>query len=122
MGNPIGIGMSQELDSNMALIALLQCFGAYIQNADARITIKSKGTRDALNFMRDLYQARHDERGVRLDGFVEQRRVPRGPAVAGDERDLDRPERRAAERARSTRTSGSCPSPTAPGRAWASST
>ena len=44
MGNPVGIGMSQELDSNMALIALLQCFGAYIQNADARITIKSKGT------------------------------------------------------------------------------
>ena len=28
MGNPIGIGMSNELDSNMALIALLQCFGA----------------------------------------------------------------------------------------------
>ena len=41
----------------MALIALLQCFGAYIQNADARITIKSKGTRDALNFMRDLFGA-----------------------------------------------------------------
>ena len=56
MGNPIGIGMSQELDSNMALIALLQCFGAYIQNGDARITIKSKGTRDALNFMRDLFR------------------------------------------------------------------
>ncbi len=56
MGNPIGIGMSQELDSNMALIALLQCFGAFIQNPEARITIKSKGTRDALNFMRDLYR------------------------------------------------------------------
>jgi multiple sugar transport system substrate-binding protein len=56
MGNPIGIGMSNELDSNMALIALLQCFGAYIQNREARVTIKSKGTRDALNFMRDLYK------------------------------------------------------------------
>ena len=56
MGNPIGIGMSNELDSNMALIALMQCFGAYIQNRDHRITIKSKGTRDALNFMRSLYQ------------------------------------------------------------------
>ena len=56
MGNPIGIGMSNELDSNMALIALMQCFGAYIQNRDHRITIKSKGTRDALNFMRELYR------------------------------------------------------------------
>ncbi len=56
MGNPVGIGMSNELDSNMALIALLQCFGAYIQNREARVTIKSKGTRDALNFMRDLYK------------------------------------------------------------------
>ena len=56
MGNPVGIGMSNELDSNMALIALLQCFGAYIQNREARVTIKSKATRDALNFMRDLYR------------------------------------------------------------------
>ena len=44
MGHPIGIGMSNELDSNMALIALLQNFGAFIQNRDARVTIKSKGT------------------------------------------------------------------------------
>ena len=56
MGNPVGIGMSNELDSNMALIALLQCFGAYIQNEEARVTIRSKNTRDALNFMRDLYR------------------------------------------------------------------
>jgi multiple sugar transport system substrate-binding protein len=56
MGNPVGIGMSNELDSNMALIALLQCFGAYIQNREARVTIRSKATRDALNFMRDLYR------------------------------------------------------------------
>ena len=32
MGRPIGIGMSQELDSNMAMIALMQCYGGYIQN------------------------------------------------------------------------------------------
>jgi multiple sugar transport system substrate-binding protein len=56
MGNPVGIGMSNELDSNMALWALLMCFGAYVQNQEARVTIKSKGTRDALNFMRDLYR------------------------------------------------------------------
>ncbi len=30
IGHPVGIGMSNELDSNMALIALLQCFGGFI--------------------------------------------------------------------------------------------
>jgi multiple sugar transport system substrate-binding protein len=56
MGNPIGIGMSNELDSNMALIALLMNFGAFIQNREHRVTIKSKGTLEALKFMRDLYK------------------------------------------------------------------
>jgi multiple sugar transport system substrate-binding protein len=56
LGHPVGIGMSNELDSNMALIALLQCFGGFIQNADARVTINSKGTRDALKFMQSLFR------------------------------------------------------------------
>ena len=56
IGHPVGIGMSNELDSNMALIALLQCYGGFIQNAHARVTINSKGTRDALNFMHSLYK------------------------------------------------------------------
>ena len=56
MGRPIGIGMSQELDSNMAMIALMQCYGGYIQNQEARVVINSKGTRDALAAMRDIYK------------------------------------------------------------------
>jgi multiple sugar transport system substrate-binding protein len=55
-GHPIGIGMSNELDSDMALIALLQCFGGYIQSKDGKVTINSKGTREALTFMRSLYK------------------------------------------------------------------
>jgi multiple sugar transport system substrate-binding protein len=56
MGRPIGIGMSQELDSNMAMIALMQCYGGYIQNKDAQVVINSKGTREALSVMRDIYK------------------------------------------------------------------
>ena len=56
MGHPIGIGMSNELDSNMALIALLMNYGSFIQSRDARVTIKNKGTVEALKFMRDLYR------------------------------------------------------------------
>jgi multiple sugar transport system substrate-binding protein len=54
-GTPIGIGMSNELDSSMALIALLQCFGGFIQNASGKVTINSKGTIEALKYMKQLY-------------------------------------------------------------------
>jgi multiple sugar transport system substrate-binding protein len=64
-GHPIGIGMSNELDSNMALIALMQCFGAYIQNADAQVTLNTKQTRDAVSFMAELYR-----RGMTSDVFA----------------------------------------------------
>ena len=41
-GHPIGIGMSNELDSNMANIAFMMCFGSFIQNEESHLTIKSK--------------------------------------------------------------------------------
>jgi multiple sugar transport system substrate-binding protein len=64
-GHPVGIGMSNELDSNMALIALMQCFGAYIQNKDAQVTLNTKQTRDAVSFMAELYR-----RGMTSDVFA----------------------------------------------------
>jgi multiple sugar transport system substrate-binding protein len=54
-GHPIGIGMSNELDSDMALIALLQCFGGFIQDEHGKVTINSKGTIEALKYMKALY-------------------------------------------------------------------
>jgi multiple sugar transport system substrate-binding protein len=56
-GHPIGIGMSNELDSNMANIALMMCFGSFIQNEENVLTIKSKNTVDALKYMASLYKA-----------------------------------------------------------------
>jgi len=55
-GHPVGIGMSQELDSNMAGIALLMCYGGFIQNEEHRVTLNSKGTIEALRVMRDIYK------------------------------------------------------------------
>jgi multiple sugar transport system substrate-binding protein len=55
-GHPIGIGMSNELDSNMANMALMMCFGSFIQNEDAHVTINSKNTVEALKFMQSLYK------------------------------------------------------------------
>jgi multiple sugar transport system substrate-binding protein len=56
IGHPVGLGMSNELDSNMLLIALLQCYGAFIQSKDAHVTINSKRTVEALKVMRDIYK------------------------------------------------------------------
>jgi multiple sugar transport system substrate-binding protein len=55
-GHPVGIGMSQELDSNMAGLALMQCYGGFVQNTAHRVTINSKGVRDALAAMRDIFR------------------------------------------------------------------
>jgi multiple sugar transport system substrate-binding protein len=56
MGHPIGIGMSNEIDSNMALMALMMCFGSFIQNEDHRVVLNSKATAEALKFGRELYR------------------------------------------------------------------
>ena len=56
MGHPIGIGMSNEIDSNMALMAMMMCFDSFIQNKEQRVVLNSKGTVEALKFARELYR------------------------------------------------------------------
>ncbi len=53
---PCGIGLSQELDTSMAVRALLWSFGGAEQDADGNVTINSKQTIDALKYMKALHQ------------------------------------------------------------------
>ena len=55
-GIPVGIGMSKELDSSMALRSILLAFGGSEQNALGRPNLKSKGTLDALKYAKALYE------------------------------------------------------------------
>jgi multiple sugar transport system substrate-binding protein len=55
-GSPVGIGFSQEMDSNMALRALLWSFGGAEQDESGRPRIDSKETIEALKFARALYK------------------------------------------------------------------
>jgi multiple sugar transport system substrate-binding protein len=55
-GHPVGLGMSNELDSNMFLMSLLYCYGASLQTADGQPNINTKGTVDALKVMKEIYQ------------------------------------------------------------------
>jgi multiple sugar transport system substrate-binding protein len=60
-GHPIGIGQSNELDSNMALIAFGMCFGSFIQDANNNVTLDSKATVDAVKFMVDIYKSGEED-------------------------------------------------------------
>lgn len=55
-GNPCGIGLSQELDTNMAMRAILWSFGGSVQDEHGNVAINSKNTIEALKFMRALYK------------------------------------------------------------------
>ncbi len=55
-GHPCGIGLSQELDTSMAMRALLWSFGGAEQDIEGNVTINSKETIEALKFMKAVYQ------------------------------------------------------------------
>lgn len=55
-GIPVGIGLSAELDTAMAMRAIMYAFGASVQNAEGALVLNSKPTLDAVNFVKALYQ------------------------------------------------------------------
>jgi multiple sugar transport system substrate-binding protein len=59
-GHPVGLGMSNEIDSNMLLFALLYCFGGFVQDENNQIVFgkgsNRKGAIAALTLMRDIYK------------------------------------------------------------------
>lgn len=55
-GVQLGLGMSQEIDSNMAMRALLWSFGASIQDAGESVVLNSDATIAAVEYMNELYE------------------------------------------------------------------
>jgi multiple sugar transport system substrate-binding protein len=55
-GIPVGIGLSAELDTAMAMRAIMYSFGAHEQDADGNLAINSKETLEALKFVKALFQ------------------------------------------------------------------
>ena len=55
LGVQNGIGISQELDSNMAGRALLWSFDTSTQDAEERVSLDNKRTVEAVKYMKDLY-------------------------------------------------------------------
>lgn len=55
-GHPCGLGLAQELDTSMAMRAILWSFGGAEQDEAGNVTINSKETIAALKYMKELYQ------------------------------------------------------------------
>src|SRR2546425_8904347 len=64
---PIGIGMSQELDSNMAARAMLWSFDGSIQDANENVVLKSDHSLEALEFGVRLFKAEINLSGISWD-------------------------------------------------------
>ncbi len=57
-----GLGLSPEMDSNIALRSLMAAFGSSVQDADGNPALKSRETLEALKFVKALYtEAMTDE-------------------------------------------------------------
>lgn len=54
-GIPLGLGMSQEIDSNMVMRALMWSYGASEQDANEKVTLNSPETVAAVEYMTKLY-------------------------------------------------------------------
>src|SRR5262245_38652538 len=52
---PIGIGLSQDIDSNMAVRNILWCHGGSIQDKDGNVILNSPETLNALEYAKRLY-------------------------------------------------------------------
>jgi len=52
---PIGIGLSQDIDSNMAVRNILWCHGGSIQDKDSNVVLNSAETLAALEYAKKLY-------------------------------------------------------------------
>ena len=55
-GIPVGIGLAQEIDTAMAMRAILYSFGASEQDEQGKLVLGSKNTIEAVKFVKALYQ------------------------------------------------------------------
>jgi len=53
---PVGIGLASEIDTNMAMRAIMYAFGASEQDAEGNPALKSKETLEAIKFVKALYE------------------------------------------------------------------
>ena len=80
LGHPIGLGYATEHDSGWTVGALLHAFGASMQDEDARVTINSPATVEALKLGVGLYRQGMTAEVFNWDGASNNRLLATGQA------------------------------------------
>ncbi|MCA1843163.1 MAG: extracellular solute-binding protein [Actinobacteria bacterium] len=80
LGHPLGIGLSQEGDSNYSLISLLQAYGASLQDEAGRLTINQPATIEAVKAVTALRKAGLSDDVFAWDGSSNNRALLDGRA------------------------------------------
>jgi multiple sugar transport system substrate-binding protein len=57
MGHPLGLGFSQDLDSNLTCFSIMSAYGAFLQDEDGRLTINSPATVEAVRTGAAIFQS-----------------------------------------------------------------
>jgi multiple sugar transport system substrate-binding protein len=55
-GNPVGIGLANEIDTGMAMRTIMYAFGAHEQDEAGNLTLNSKQTLEAIKFVKALFE------------------------------------------------------------------
>ncbi len=55
-GNPVGIGLANEIDTGMAMRTVMYAWGAHEQDGAGNLILNSKQTLDALKFVKALFE------------------------------------------------------------------
>jgi multiple sugar transport system substrate-binding protein len=53
---PVGIGLASEIDTNMAMRAIMYSFGSSVQDEEGNVVLDSKETLEAVKFVKALYE------------------------------------------------------------------
>jgi multiple sugar transport system substrate-binding protein len=80
LGHPLGIGLSQEGDSNYSLISLLQSYGGSLQDEAGRLTINRPATIEAVKAVTALRKAGLSDDVFAWDGSSNNRALLDGRA------------------------------------------
>ncbi len=55
-GNPVGIGLANEIDTGMAMRTIMYAFGAHEQDEAGNLALNSKQTLEAIKFVKALFE------------------------------------------------------------------
>src|SRR5438309_1889113 len=56
LGNPVGIGLANEIDTGMAMRTIMYAFGAHEQDEQGTFVLNSKQTLEAVKFVKALFE------------------------------------------------------------------